>query len=598
MDWKETDRTVEEILKEALEKLPGLCPSWTNYNASDPGITILEILSWLKEIQDFHMMQQGNAHREKYLKLLGGKRKRSLPGQAWVTIDEKEFRIHKGTRLYAEEVCFEAPKRQTTAEHIFAGFRCGKEETPLLGDWMAEGRGVAVHPFGRNPEKGSVFTVMLKRTLKIRRDYVLYLGFGGPFRERLLPVEDEAFDSHGFYPYGEFKLEYTSGKRVVEALVKEDGTRGFLEDGGIRFQLGYPMDEETPELRFVLERSEFLLPPFLIRISLAKVFVWQKETIKAPISFMGNGLPSQTFELGEPWLSGEHFVLEAESAVEPGQMEVWQQVEDFDLSAPWDKHYTLKEGILRFGDCLHGLSPEGRIMVTHYERTLGSHGNLKAGAITVMEGHSVSVTNEEPVTGGVSEETTEEALARRQQEVFAPFRAVTCEDYEMLVRKLPGLAVEDCHAYVEDKALHQVTLAVRPCSLDGKGRLNEACRKNLFRYLEERRLAGTRIRLLSPEYIPFAVTCEAVVRENPGEVRKELERIIGLWAKGLGFGARMRTSSLFADLEDLDSVRSIESLYLEFGSRIRQNGEGEAWLPPNGIPFLTKADLFLTEQMG
>lgn len=598
MDWKERDRTVLELLKEALEKLPDLCPSWTNYNLSDPGITILEILSWLKEIQDFHMMQQGNAHREKYLKLLGGRRKRSLPGKTWVTVKDKELRILKGTRFYAEEVCFEAPKGQTIAEHIFAGFRCGKEENLLLGDWLAEGRGIAVHPFGKNPKKGSAFTVILKHTLKIRRDYVLYLGFGGPYREMLLPVDDEAFDSHGFYPYGEFWLEYTSGKREVKALVKEDGTRGFLEDGGIRFQLCYPMDEDKPELRFVLERSEFLLPPFLTRISLAKVLVWQKETGKAPISFTGSGLPSQIFDLGEPCLSGERFSLEAESLETPGLMEPWQQVEDFDSSAPWDRHYALKEGILRFGDCIHGLAPEGRITVTHYERTLGSHGNLKADAVTVMEGGTALVSNEEPVTGGISEETTEEALARRQKELFAPFRAVTCEDYEQLVRKVPGLAIKDCHAYVEDKALHQIILAVRPCTLDGKGKLNEACRKNIFRYLEERRLAGTRIRLLSPEYIPFAVTCEAVVKENPGEVKKELERIIGDWAKGLGFGAKMSTSSLFADLEALHSVRSIESLYLELGSRIRQSGEGEAHMPPNGIPVLAKADLFLTEHMG
>ena len=49
------DQTYEEIVKAAEGRLPWLCPTWTDHNAHDPGITILELMAWYKEMQQYHM---------------------------------------------------------------------------------------------------------------------------------------------------------------------------------------------------------------------------------------------------------------------------------------------------------------------------------------------------------------------------------------------------------------------------------------------------------------------------------------------------------------------------------------------------------------
>ncbi len=43
------DRTYEEIIEEVKALIPQYIPEWTNYNPSDPGITLLELLSWISE---------------------------------------------------------------------------------------------------------------------------------------------------------------------------------------------------------------------------------------------------------------------------------------------------------------------------------------------------------------------------------------------------------------------------------------------------------------------------------------------------------------------------------------------------------------------
>ena len=53
------DERFEEIVEKARKMIPNLSPDWTDYNYHDPGITIIELLAWLKELQQFHMDQIG-----------------------------------------------------------------------------------------------------------------------------------------------------------------------------------------------------------------------------------------------------------------------------------------------------------------------------------------------------------------------------------------------------------------------------------------------------------------------------------------------------------------------------------------------------------
>ena len=65
------DQRFEDIVREAEGRLPWLCPAWTDYNSHDPGITILELMAWFKESQQYEMNRIGPEMTRKLLELAG-----------------------------------------------------------------------------------------------------------------------------------------------------------------------------------------------------------------------------------------------------------------------------------------------------------------------------------------------------------------------------------------------------------------------------------------------------------------------------------------------------------------------------------------------
>lgn len=65
------DWTFEEAIEDARKQLPVHSDDWTDHNVHDPGITILEALAWVAQTQTYQLDQVTDAHRRKYLELLG-----------------------------------------------------------------------------------------------------------------------------------------------------------------------------------------------------------------------------------------------------------------------------------------------------------------------------------------------------------------------------------------------------------------------------------------------------------------------------------------------------------------------------------------------
>ena len=66
------DRSFEDLMKEAKALIPRYNRDWTNHNPSDPGITLLELFSWLGEMVIYRTNQVPNASYVNFLKLIAG----------------------------------------------------------------------------------------------------------------------------------------------------------------------------------------------------------------------------------------------------------------------------------------------------------------------------------------------------------------------------------------------------------------------------------------------------------------------------------------------------------------------------------------------
>ncbi len=65
------DKTYADLVKESLARIPVYAPQWTDWNESDPGITLIELLAWLTEMQIYSLNRIDDRSRLKFLKLLG-----------------------------------------------------------------------------------------------------------------------------------------------------------------------------------------------------------------------------------------------------------------------------------------------------------------------------------------------------------------------------------------------------------------------------------------------------------------------------------------------------------------------------------------------
>ena len=78
------DQTFAEIVEEAVKSIPTVFPEWTDHNAHDPGITLLELFAWYKEMQQYHLNCPTERAMNMYLKLLGMERGDIAPARATV----------------------------------------------------------------------------------------------------------------------------------------------------------------------------------------------------------------------------------------------------------------------------------------------------------------------------------------------------------------------------------------------------------------------------------------------------------------------------------------------------------------------------------
>src|SRR5918997_3973303 len=65
------DRRYQELLDEALARIPVHNPEWTNFNKSDPGVTLIELWAFLTENLLYRSNQIPERNRRKFLQLIG-----------------------------------------------------------------------------------------------------------------------------------------------------------------------------------------------------------------------------------------------------------------------------------------------------------------------------------------------------------------------------------------------------------------------------------------------------------------------------------------------------------------------------------------------
>lgn len=338
------DQTFEQLMEEAKKLIPQFAPQWTDFNLHDPGVTFLELLVWLTEMQRYYLNRIRDENYHKFLKLLDARPKGAAPAKTSVTFShpgdvQGHINVPRGSRLTDGEVIFETEQTLAVLEieinKIISSTSSGYTDSTHIN-----GReGLSYFAFGDMAEAGSRLYLGFSNhfypcknivlTFKLFEDYPVAAGsYADNEPEIILCAASHARNTYWEYGRSETKIIDNIANKVVSWAplpVELDETLDFSTSG--RIILETPSDMESLVLnqsndnqahfwvRCTVTGDGFELAPKINEIVLNTVPVVQRETLGEFIAFSSDGQSKIVLE-GVSYLAlkGENLIQAADGA--------------------------------------------------------------------------------------------------------------------------------------------------------------------------------------------------------------------------------------------------------------------------------------------
>lgn len=593
------DKTFDDLVRDAISRIPIYSPQWTDHNRTDPGITQIELLAWIVEMQIYRLDRINQKSLRKFLRLVGiTNLEAAAPARVDVTFSPRRrgigpTMIPMGTVVAAwdsmagKEVPFETERDITALETDLRKIITISDGN--LRDNFAdnENENVYYYAFRSDKKEGDAFP---------QKGDALYLGF--QFDERSagqeltlafylyqnVTLSSSDLDEIGQYIPAELRWEcYLDGEwtedRNWRTLDVADETRSLLSGGKVRIWI--PADarkrflfgeghEELLWIRCRVDKAGYEAPPMIDNILVNTVSAVHGRTFYR-CKYSSSGLPGVRLALKDTPVKNARIVLDNESTE-------WTEVQDFDASTPDASHYVLERdsGTITFGDGINGrIPPKGDDNITiKYSSGGGLMGNVPPHSISRVTGplaESVSVDNQRAALGGSEPGTLEGAMASARKEIKEISRAVTSEDYEYLALNTPGIkiarakALSRYHPNMKAEVPNAVTVIVIPYGSDPWHSKNPGVLSTVYRHIDRYRLLTTELFVRHPEYVRVSVEATvAVMKGYSTKVVKDRAKMAlkkflhpltgGPDGKGWPFGRAVYLSEIYRLLDEVDGV--------------------------------------------
>jgi predicted phage baseplate assembly protein len=562
-------RFQRDLVDEARRRIIRYCPDWTDYNLSDPGITLIELFAWMTEMLVYRLNRVPEKNYIKFLEMMGFQLQPASSARAELTFylsapfpvapeSDTAALVPRGLEVSTRstegetEVTFTTDERLVIAPPHLVQLR---RETDFNRNYLPR-LGIEVfYAFDRRrPQPGDTFYLGFDETHEIN-GYILRLTFECE-ETRAVGVrrEDPPWVWECSSGDGQWEEVPPSTRRG------EKDTTGGLNNPQGSLTLYLPLSMRPDQvhgrnaywLRCRLEprRKEqgmYAESPRIRNITAyvlgATTWATHAQIVRDERLGVSNGDPGQHFRLQNvPVLA-----LRPDETVEVEERRgneivfwPWERAADFSRSDRYDRHFTLDEatGEISFGPAVrqpdgsvrqYGRAPEAgrRIRMTAYRYGGGVVGNVPVGKIEVLRSaapYVARVVNLKRAEGGRDQESLEELQMRAQRELRAQQRAVTVDDYEHLSKGASrAVARVKCNASGSNSRSlppGMIELLVVPAAFDAlqagdrsRLHLEDALRDQIRDHLDGVRLLTTTLRIREPNYLGVRARAEIVVSE-------------------------------------------------------------------------------------
>ncbi len=566
----------EMLMQDAMAKLPSFSGEWNDFNSSDPGITILELLAWFADIDSYRFNRINERHRRAFLKLVGLEPQPSRPSSVLLRFESKggSTVVKEGTKLFGNGFPFRTERKLN-----LSGAKIGSIVTSGFGKDIAVIR-MPFYPFGSFMREGSGFTITLKEA--VSANVRIY------FRVRGMGLFSGGSDKNISWKCCTGTVECSKPpSKWQDASVIDDSTNELRQSGFIEFSL----PAGTQKIAGILNKKDgYENLPLIEAIVPDSVFAKQIEDVKRDLG-VSSGYVNQLFSLEEEFDP-------ASLKVKVGQ-KVWRRVENIEAFGPDDEVYTLIGDTLQFGDGGYGkIPPRGKKISCSYQKNEGSGGNIGKEASWLSEDDPFDFFVENPfeADGGEDAKGIDELFASYDKRLRQIDRAVTAKDHEELALKTPGTVLARAVADV-DKSRNRITLTLIPQSEIKRPQPSDATLEKVHDFLEHRRLLTTKIAVAKPLYAEVSVFVAVHSRsfDEKGvkeQIVKRLDRFLhplygGKENSGWIDTKTLYISQLYLELSSIDQIASIDRMMVTVrypDGKIVRKKEGKIEVP-GGVIF-------------
>jgi hypothetical protein len=178
------DRKWAELVDQGRALIPVYGPEWTDHNATDPGITLIELLAWIAEMDIYELNQISDRERLKFLKLVDVVPKGPLPAQATmcVTLDNgAPMSLPAGVEFTGNDATLVATRFRTREALTLAPgtldilqFKNANGFQDLTPAWR---RHTTMSTFGPAPQPGMEFYLGLSTSLPVDTPVQFFFTF-------------------------------------------------------------------------------------------------------------------------------------------------------------------------------------------------------------------------------------------------------------------------------------------------------------------------------------------------------------------------------------------------------------------------------------
>ncbi|MCR4891520.1 MAG: hypothetical protein K5989_05005 [Lachnospiraceae bacterium] len=275
-----TNRTYQERMDDAFASLPLISGEWTNFNPSDPGMTILENLTVFETLQGSRINALTDRVQFMLLKMAGFQSSKGKCARVLLTTDgiPEKIQVIKNQKFRLGRLVFET-RRDTSIggchlTGILSSYNDSYHDCSFLLD--REYR-MPVRIFGDTPKVGDCVYFFSNDLPEPGAELIFYINVDSRFNRN--PVENRAENL-----FASLKWEYYTEEGFQELKVR-DYTGAFISSGELKLKLGEKEPSpyrETPVkgycIRATLTEMNYDIRPRLTAVDAFLLETWQKDT--------------------------------------------------------------------------------------------------------------------------------------------------------------------------------------------------------------------------------------------------------------------------------------------------------------------------------